>query len=178
MWRCDICGQTFVTRNMPHYCQVVPLDEHFGQAPQLRAVFDAYLAAAELNGPVTVNATKSRVSLQARMRFAGIERPRKWHLVATFVLVRAIESDRLKVGFIAPRYYVHRLVLRTPRDVDAEVRAWLAEAYAVGERKHLAALPGGAGDGAARALDLAHDGGRERVGGGATGSGEDGGHDG
>jgi len=178
MWRCDICGQTFVTRNMPHSCQVVPLEEHFAHAPQLRAVFDAYLAAAELNGPVTVNATKSRVSLQARMRFAGIERPRKRHLVATFVLVRAIESDRLKVGFIAPRYYVHRLVLRTPRDVDAEVRAWLAEAYAVGERKHLAALPGGAGDGAARALDLAHDGGRERVGGGATGSGEDGGHDG
>jgi len=178
MWRCDVCGQTFVTRNMPHSCQVVPLDSHFAEAPQLRAVFDAYLAAAELNGPVTVNATKSRVSLQARMRFAGIERPRKRHLVATFVLVRAIESDRLKVGFIAPRYYVHRLVLRTPRDVDAEVRAWLAEAYAVGERKHLAALPGGAGDGAARALDLAHDGGRERVGGGATGSGEDGGHDG
>ena len=103
---------------MPHSCQVVPLDEHFAQAPHLRAVFDAYLAAAELNGPVTVNATKSRVSLQARMRFAGIERPRKRHLVATFVLVRAIESDRLKVEFIPPRYYVHRLVLRTPPDVE------------------------------------------------------------
>ena len=127
---------------------------------------------------MTVNATKSRVSLQARMRFAGIERPRKRHLVATFVLVRAIESDRLKVEFIPPRYYVHRLVLRTPPDVDAEVRSWLAEAYAVGEQKHLRPLPGGVGDRAARALDLADDGGRERVGGGATGSGEDGGHDG
>jgi hypothetical protein len=140
MWRCEICGQTFVTRNMPHSCQVVALDEHFADAPALRPVFDAYLAAAELNGPVTVNATKSRVSLQVRMRFAGIERPRKHHLVATFVLVRAIESDRLKVEYIAPRYYVHRLVLRTPSDVDAEVRSWLSEAYAVGEQKHLRRL--------------------------------------
>jgi hypothetical protein len=142
LWRCPTCGQTFVTRNLPHSCHVVALDAHFADAPGMRAVFDAYLAAAELNGPVTVNATKSRVSLQVRMRFAGIQRPRKDHLVATFVLVRAIASDRLKVEYVAPRYYVHRLVLRTPSDVDAEVRSWLSEAYAVGEQKHLKRLPG------------------------------------
>ena len=103
----------------------------------MRAVFDAYLAAARLSGPVTVNATKSRISFQVRMRFAGIQRPRRRHIVATFVLVRAIESPRLRVEFIAPRYYVHRLTLRAVADVDDEVRAWLAEAYAVGEQRHL-----------------------------------------
>ena len=100
-------------------------------------MFDAYLSAAELNGPVTVNATKSRITLQARMRFAAVERPRRTHLNAHFVLTREIESDRLRVEFIPPRYYVHRLVLRTASDVDAEVRSWLAEAYAVGEQKRL-----------------------------------------
>ena len=92
--------------------------------------------------PVTVNATKSRISFQARMRFAAVERPRRTQLNVHFVLTRAIESERLRVEFIEPRYYVHRLVLRTPSDVDAEVRSWLAEAYAVGEQKHLKRLPG------------------------------------
>ncbi len=51
MWRCPVCGQTFVTRNMPHSCLVVPLDEHFdGRPPELRAAFDALVAAAEANG--------------------------------------------------------------------------------------------------------------------------------
>ena len=85
---------------------------------------------------MTVNATKSRISFQVRMRFAGIERPRR----STSTRLRAhaaLESARLRVEFIPPRYYVHRLVLRTPEEVDAEVRSWLAEAYAVGEQQHL-----------------------------------------
>ncbi len=138
LWRCPTCGQTFVSRNMPHSCQVVGLDSHFADAPGLRVVFDAYLAAARENGPVTVNATKSRISFQVRMRFAGIERPRRHHIVATFVLVRELASPRLRVEFIPPRYYVHRVVLRTVDDVDDELRGWLAEAYAVGQQRHLA----------------------------------------
>jgi hypothetical protein len=137
LWRCETCGQTFVGRNMPHSCAVVALDDHFAAAPGLRPVFDAYLAAAELNGPVTVNATKSRITLQARMRFAAVERPRRTHLNVHFVLTRELESERLRVEHVPPRHYVHRLVLRTPADVDAEVRSWLAEAYAVGEQRHL-----------------------------------------
>ena len=72
------------------------------------------------------------------MRFAGIERPRKSHIVATFVLVRELSSPRLRVQFVPPRHYVHRLTLRAMSDVDDEVRGWLAEAYAVGEQRHLA----------------------------------------
>jgi hypothetical protein len=73
LWRCETCGQTFVGRNMPHSCRVVDLDSHFEAAPALRPVFDAYLRAAELNGPVTVNATKSRITFQVRMRLAAVE---------------------------------------------------------------------------------------------------------
>ena len=32
MWRCPTCGQTFVTRNLPHSCEVVALDDHFAGA--------------------------------------------------------------------------------------------------------------------------------------------------
>jgi hypothetical protein len=137
LWRCPVCGQTFVTRNMPHSCQVVSLDAFFeGAAPELRELFDRFVAAVP--GPVTINATKSRITLQTRMRFAGIDRPRKRHLLANFVLTRPIHSERLaRVEHVPPYYYVHRLRLCGPQDVDAELRTWLAEAYQVGEQRHL-----------------------------------------
>ena len=107
LWRCPVCGQRFVTRNMPHSCQVVPLDEFFeGAAPELRDLFELYVAAT--GGDVTVNATKSRIALQARMRFAGIDRPRRRYLLANFVLTRPIESPRL-----ARVDYVRRITTST-----------------------------------------------------------------
>ena len=141
MWRCPTCGQTFTGRNMPHSCQVVPLDRHFeGRPPTLRAAFDAFVEAAEANGPVTINATKSRITLQARMRFAGVE-PRRDHLRAHLVLTRHIDHPRLTVEHLEPRYHVHRLKLGEPADVDAELAAWLAEAYAVGAQRDLRPQP-------------------------------------
>jgi hypothetical protein len=137
LWRCPVCGQRFVSRNMPHSCQVVPLDEFFeGAAPELRDLFELYVAA--VGGDVTVNVTKSRIALQARMRFAGIDRPRRRHLLANFVLTRPIESPRLeRVEHVPPYYYVHRLRLTRPADIDPELRAWLAEAYEVGAQRHV-----------------------------------------
>jgi hypothetical protein len=139
MWRCPTCGQTFVTANMPHSCHVVGLDEHFARSePNVRATFDALLAAACSLGPVTVNATKSRISLQARMRFAAVEAPRKHHLNAHLVLTRPIESDRFtRVEHLPPYYHLHNLRLEAPEDVDDEFKTWLAEAYEIGTQRHV-----------------------------------------
>jgi hypothetical protein len=135
MWRCPVCGQQFVTRDMPHSCQVVEIEEFF-EGSGLRGVFERFVAAVP--GPVIVNATKSRITLQARMRFAGIDRPRKRYLFANFVLTRPIESTRFtRVEHIPPYYYVHRLRLHGPEDIDAELAGWLAEAYQVGEQRHV-----------------------------------------
>ncbi len=139
LWRCPDCGQSFTSRNLPHSCEVIGLDELFaGAAPVLRETFERLVGAAKESGPVTVNVTKSRATLQARMRFAGIERPRKAHLVAHLVLTRPLESPRLmRVEPLAPYYHVHWLRLRMPADVDAELSAWLAEAYQVGLQRHV-----------------------------------------
>jgi hypothetical protein len=138
MWRCPDCGQTFVTRNMPHSCRVVELDAHFAAAdPAVRATFDALLATAREFGPVTVNATKSRISFQARMRFAAVESRRR-HLNAHIVLTRPIASERFtRVEFLAPYYHVHNFRLHAPGEVDDELKGWLAEAYQVGLQRHV-----------------------------------------
>lgn len=136
MWTCPVCGQSFVSRNMPHSCQVVGLDEFFAGS-QLRGLFELYATAARESGPVTVNATKSRITLQVRMRFAAVQRPRRRYLPAHFVLTRPIESPRLTVEHLEPYYHVHKLRLAEPDDVDAELAGWLAEAYQVGAQRHL-----------------------------------------
>jgi hypothetical protein len=139
LWRCPVCGQRFVTRNMPHSCAVMDLSAFFADArPELRDLFDRFVAAASESGPVIVNTTKSRIALQVRARFAGIDRPRKDHLLANFVLTTPIESARLtRVEHVPPYYYVHRLRLREPADVDAELERWLAQAYQVGAQRHV-----------------------------------------
>jgi hypothetical protein len=139
LWRCPVCGQRFVTRNMPHSCEVTTLDAYFATAkPELRDLFDRFVAAVRENGAVTVNATKSRIALQVRGRFAGIERPRTDYLVASFLLTTPIQSARLtRVEYLPPHYYVHRLRLRQPADIDAELKRWLAQAYQVGAQRHV-----------------------------------------
>ena len=139
LWRCPVCGQQFVTRNMPHSCDVVGLEEFFaGAEPRLRALFDRLVAAARENGPVVVNAARSRVSLQARMRFASVEQPRKTFLAAVLVLTTPIRSSRMaRIDHVSPYYYLHRLRLREPGDIDDELMRWLAAAYQVGIQRHV-----------------------------------------
>jgi hypothetical protein len=118
---------------MAHSCLLVGLDEFFAGS-ELRELFERFVTAARENGPVTVNATKSRITLQVRMRFAAVQRPRKRYLPAHFVLTRPIQNPRLSVEFLPPYYYVHKLRLE---DVDDELKGWLAEAYQVGEQRHV-----------------------------------------
>ena len=103
MWRCPVCGQTFVTRNMPHSCFV-------------RA------ARPALRGPA-----------------AGAAR--RDHLRAHLVLKRRIDDPRLAVEYLEPHYYLHRFTLTGPADVDAELTAWVAEAYRVGAQLTAAPQP-------------------------------------
>jgi hypothetical protein len=54
------------------------------------------------------------------------------------VLARRLESPRFRrIDFISPRNQVHVFRLSDPSEVDDEVEGWLAEAYSVGEQKHL-----------------------------------------
>jgi hypothetical protein len=64
--------------------------------------------------------------------------PRRHWLDGHVVLARALDHPRFaRVQTISPRNHVHSFRLRTPAEVDADVRAWLAEAYDVGAQHHL-----------------------------------------
>jgi hypothetical protein len=139
LWLCPSCGRTFANRDQTHTCAPLgDLDRHFaGTAPAVRACFDAVLAAVAAFGPVSVLPEKTRIALHVRMSFAAFTPRRAW-LAGHLVLARTVDGPRFgTVQVISPHNVVHVFRLRGPDEVDGEFVAWLAEAYAVGEQRHL-----------------------------------------
>ena len=139
MWTCPRCGRTFANRNQSHTCRPLGnLDQHFtGKDPAVRETFDRILAAVRRIGRVEVLPEKTRIALHVRMSFAAFSPKKRW-LDGHVVLARRVDSPRFKrIYMVSPRNVVHEFRLTSPRDVDSEVAAWLKEAYAVGEQRHL-----------------------------------------
>ena len=144
MWRCPSCGRQFANLRQTHTCAPLgDLDRRFaGSAPQVRETFDRMLAVLRELGPVTVLAEKTRIALQVRMSFAAVT-PRRGWLGGHLVLARRVDSPRFhSVQVFSPRNVLHAFRLHSPDEVDAEFAAWLAEAYLVGQQRHLPG-PGG-----------------------------------
>jgi hypothetical protein len=87
---------------------------------------------------VSVLAEKSRIALQVRMSFAAFTPRRRW-LDGHLVLARQIDNPRFRrVEVFSRRNVLHTFRLTRPDEVDDELAGWLAEAYQVGEQRHLA----------------------------------------
>jgi hypothetical protein len=114
------------------------LETHFdGKPPGIRAIFDAVLEAVRRCGPVTVLPEKTRIAFQVRMSFAQVTPRSRW-VDGHVVLARRMEHPRFRrIDTISTRNHVHHFRLLSLSDVDKEFAAWLAEAYAVGQQRHL-----------------------------------------
>jgi hypothetical protein len=139
LWRCRTCGRAFANRNQSHACGRHTLAAHFrGKPPAIRALFDQVLAAVRAIGPVRVLPEKTRIAFQVRMSFAQITPKRGW-LDGHVVLARRLDHPRFRsVQTFSPRNHLHTFRLAVPADIDDDFRAWLAEAYRVGDQQHLA----------------------------------------
>jgi hypothetical protein len=138
LWRCSKCGRSFANRNQSHACGRHDLAHHFrGKSHEVRQLFDAVVAAIKTIGPVRVLPEKTRIAFQVRMSFAQVT-PRTTWLDGHVVLARRLEHPRFRtIQTISPRNHVHFFRLMRLADIDDEFRAWLAEAYQVGEQRHL-----------------------------------------
>jgi hypothetical protein len=133
LWTCPECAQTFVTRNASHSCVQLTLDGFFGDRRAQRQLYEALLELVRRFGPVTVNVNRSRISFQARVRFATVARVTRSGLVCTFWLKREVVSPRItRVQLYPPSNYVHQFKPTDARELDDELAAWLRDAYEVG----------------------------------------------
>ena len=103
----------------------------------VRATFERALAVVADLGLVSVLPEKTRIALHVRMSFAAFIPRMRW-LDGHLVLARRIDSPRFRrIDEYSPRNVVHAFRLTSPADVDGEFAGWLAEAYWVGEQRHL-----------------------------------------
>ena len=139
LWTCPECARTFAQRNQAHTCAPLgDLERHFaGCDPAVRETFDAVLGVAHDLGPVDVLPERSRIALHVRMSFAALVPRRHW-LTGHLVLARTVHSPRFsRVEVFSPRNVLHAFRLDSPPQVDDEFACWVAEAYRVGEQRHL-----------------------------------------
>jgi hypothetical protein len=138
MWRCPDCGRQFANRNQSHACGRSTLTSHFaGKPAKVRAIFDRLLALAKKSGPVIVLPEKTRIAFQVRMSFAAFVIRRNW-VDGHVVLARRLESPRFRrIETFSPRNHLHAFRFEDIGEIDNEVDAWFAEAYRVGQQRHL-----------------------------------------
>ena len=138
MWRCPDCRRQFANRNQSHACGRSTLGSHFAGKPKtVRMIFDKLLALAKRNGPVIVLPEKTRIAFQVRMSFAAFVVRRNW-VDGHVILARRLENPRFRrIETFSPRNHLHAFRFTSVNEIDDEVAAWFAEAYRVGEQRHL-----------------------------------------
>jgi hypothetical protein len=139
LWRCPRCRRQFANRNQSHACRPPStLAAHFAGKPKaVRAILDKLLAIAKKNGPVIVLPEKTRIAFQVRMSFAAFVIRQKW-VDGHVVLGRRVENPRFRrIETFSPRNHLHAFRFESVDEIDDEVAAWFAEAYRVGEQRHL-----------------------------------------
>lgn len=141
LWICPACGRSFANANQSHACGRHDLEAHFeGKPPEIRALFDAFVARLGEIGPFEMLPQKTRIAFHVRMSFAQLAPKRGWidgHLVLAAPTPRPFVR---KIETISPRNHVHFFRLERETDLGAEFLELLRAAYAVGEQRHLSSF--------------------------------------
>jgi hypothetical protein len=131
-WTCPNCEREFARAHQAHVC--VPggtVDESFdGRPPVQRDIYDELLAHLRESGPVHEDAVRVGVFLSSDRKLAEV-RPQARALSLMLFLPRVVEHPRIARRIeVSVDRTVHVVKLVAVADVDADVRAWLTEAYA------------------------------------------------
>jgi len=107
----------------------VTIDAHVaGRDPALRRAFDALVAALKTRGPLRVDAVPTSINLASTHHFGGVKVGRD-HLRVGFLAAAPIEAPEIvRRQPIGPRRILHTVIVRSARDLTADVRRWLGEA--------------------------------------------------
>ncbi len=97
----------------------------------MRPLYDRLVAEALRLGPdVELAPKKANVSVRRARQFALIQPTTRTRLDLGLILKGRDPAGRLEASGSFNAMFTHRVKLAAPEDVDGEVLAWLAEAYA------------------------------------------------
>lgn len=131
MWTCPTCKREFKNTNQRHSCVYYPLDRHFQNKPQARALFDYLVARIQQQiGPVKVESLPCCIHLVSSYTFAAV-----WGLKdrirLDFRLSEKLNDERIiQTTQMSPHRYLYLIELRDKGELDGQVLSWLSQAYA------------------------------------------------
>ena len=130
-WTCPECGRRFGRANQSHTCDPASSVESYlsGQPEERHATYRAALAVIRELGDVDIDPVSVGIMVKRARTFCEL-RPRRGAVELSFKMSRELGSPRVRKTLASSTHRrVHFVDLRTPEDVDDEVRRWLAEAY-------------------------------------------------
>ena len=106
-------------------------DHLSAREPVVASIYGALTKAANKLGPFKEEAKKTSIHLVRSSAFAGVA-TRKTSLVLTLKAASDIKSPRVtKHEQVSASRWHLEVRLESPRDVDAELEAWLKDAYEI-----------------------------------------------
>ncbi len=134
-WTCPTCGRRFQRTGQTHVCDTTTVEDHLrDKDAAVVAIFHAFSQAVQDAGPFEYSPIKAQVGFRGRKRiFAGVRLAGRG-LEGYLDLPRSVDSSRFRnVSPYTRRLFVHRFVLTSVDQLDAEFIGWIHEAYQVGQ---------------------------------------------
>ncbi len=133
LWSCPRCGAKLVNRNQWHSCGEATLDDWIARiGPRANALYDRFEEMIAACGEYHVAPAKTRIVFLGRVRFAGITSLSERGMSCAFALPGPLESPRFaRVEEVVPGWWMHRLRITDPGQLDEEVQAWMRESYSL-----------------------------------------------
>jgi hypothetical protein len=131
LWACPKCGVKLVTKNNWHSCGIATLDYWKSRmGPKARVLYDRFEQLIAACGEYSIAPAKTRIAFLGRVRFSGITSLSEKGMTCTFALPEPRKSSRfVKVEEVVPGWWVHRLRISEPDQLDSQLQAWLRESY-------------------------------------------------
>lgn len=111
------------------------VQDHLNLAtPKAADLYQRFAELVQTFGAVEIVATQTRIDYRVRMIFASVQF-REDSLLVQLVLPQRLESPRvIRVDTYTQSSFANYLYIRSFEDFDAELNAWLQEAYNLGVR--------------------------------------------
>ena len=106
------------------------VESHFaGKDPTVRKIYDQLLKQSRRFGSITEDPKKTSIHLVNKTAFAGVA-TRKNALILTIKSDQKLTSPRIhKSEQTSAHRFHHEIKLTSPKDIDAELTAWLRAAF-------------------------------------------------
>lgn len=98
--------------------------------PKARVLYDRFEQMIAAFGEYHIAPAKTRIAFLGRVRFTGITSLSEKGMTCSFALPNPLESSRfIKVEEVVPGWWVHRLRITEPVQLDKQIQAWLRKSY-------------------------------------------------